>query len=292
MALTNATAHATDIYALAATRTQIISGSGESAIKIYSTTSDDYPLQQVLEKAHRLGCHHIATDEAGDRAVSVGFGGEVKIWSCTNGTWKEDGEIKEPSKKAGELWAVVLSLDGQYLAGTTYDGRINVWDLLAGNEKIREYETKGSFGMCIDLVGTIGVVRSDLRLLNLNSLLMENIPPAATSQETSTCFRPRPPECFTLFLAWSSLSEQSASPLVQSSSQLQVTLESFHSTMQHPVSKLPISRVTQLGSPASTGTTQASIFSAAVLMAKSKSGTSIAGHVLLRTAKVIKAFGA
>jgi superkiller protein 8 len=26
-----------------------------------------------------------------------------------------------------------------------------VWDTTAGNKKIREYETKGSFGMCIDL---------------------------------------------------------------------------------------------------------------------------------------------
>lgn len=60
--------------------------------------------------------------------------------------------------KAGEIWAIALSEDGRYLAGTTYDGRVNVWDtaMLAeggGNvEKIREYETKGSFGMSIDLV--------------------------------------------------------------------------------------------------------------------------------------------
>lgn len=53
--------------------------------------------------------------------------------------------------KAGEIWAVVLSEDGQFLASTTYDGRINVWDLVAGRKKIREYETKGSFGMCIDM---------------------------------------------------------------------------------------------------------------------------------------------
>jgi len=37
------------------------------------------------------------------------------------------------------------------LASTTYDGRINVWDLVADRRKIREYETKGSFGMCIDM---------------------------------------------------------------------------------------------------------------------------------------------
>lgn len=37
------------------------------------------------------------------------------------------------------------------MAATTYDGRINVWDLVDERKKIREYETKGSFGMCIDV---------------------------------------------------------------------------------------------------------------------------------------------
>ncbi len=59
--------------------------------------------------------------------------------------------------KAGEVWAIALSEDGHFLASTTYDGRINVWDLNAAGEKgikgkkIREYETKGSFGMCVDM---------------------------------------------------------------------------------------------------------------------------------------------
>ena len=52
---------------------------------------------------------------------------------------------------AGEIWAIALSEDGQFLASTSFDGRINVWDLLASRKKIRQYETKGSFGMCIDM---------------------------------------------------------------------------------------------------------------------------------------------
>ena len=58
--------------------------------------------------------------------------------------------------KAGEIWAIALSEDGQYLAATAFDGRINVWDNLADGTKIREFETKGSFGMSIDLVRDIG----------------------------------------------------------------------------------------------------------------------------------------
>ena len=58
--------------------------------------------------------------------------------------------------KPGEIWAIALSEDGQYLAATSSDGRINVWDNLANGAKIREFETKGSFGMSIDLVRICG----------------------------------------------------------------------------------------------------------------------------------------
>ncbi|RMZ88662.1 hypothetical protein DV736_g4111, partial [Chaetothyriales sp. CBS 134916] len=145
-----AVVHLTDIYSLALTPTAILSGSGDASIKIYSTTADGFPIAQVLKDAHRLGCHHISTSQTGDRAVSVGFGGEAKIWKFAESIWQQDGEIAA-AKSTGELWAVCLSVDGQYLAGTTHDGRVNVWDLLNSCEKIREYETKGSFGMCIDL---------------------------------------------------------------------------------------------------------------------------------------------
>ena len=50
------------------------------------------------------------------------------------------------------MWSIALSKDGQYLAATSFDGRINVWDNFANGAKIREFKTKGSFGMCIDLV--------------------------------------------------------------------------------------------------------------------------------------------
>jgi superkiller protein 8 len=50
-------------------------------------------------------------------------------------------------------WAIALSGDGQYLAGVSESGRVGVWDLNAGGAQIRDHETKGSFGTCIDLVG-------------------------------------------------------------------------------------------------------------------------------------------
>ena len=64
--------------------------------------------------------------------------------------------LEVDSNKPGEIWAIALSADGQYLAATSSDGRINVWDNLADGAKIREFETKGSFGMSIDIVRTRG----------------------------------------------------------------------------------------------------------------------------------------
>jgi superkiller protein 8 len=48
---------------------------------------------------------------------------------------------------------LALSADGRFLASTTIDGRINVWDISTPKmeKKVREYETKGSFGLCVDM---------------------------------------------------------------------------------------------------------------------------------------------
>ncbi|KAH8596485.1 WD40-repeat-containing domain protein [Bisporella sp. PMI_857] len=144
-------AHITDIFSLAVTATQILSASGASSIKVHSTKTSDFPLIQTLTNAHKLGCHHLATSLNGRILASAGFGGEVNIYSISeSGEWSLEGKIVD-GNKAGEIWAIALSEDGQYLAGTSYDGRINVWDLVGGRKKIREFETKGSFGMCIAL---------------------------------------------------------------------------------------------------------------------------------------------
>ena len=81
----------------------------------------------------------------------------VKLWvrlSCLQIIRTEDRSVDAwvDGNKPGEIWAIALSEDGQYLAATSSDGRINVWDNLADGAKIREFETKGSFGMSIDLV--------------------------------------------------------------------------------------------------------------------------------------------
>ena len=89
---------------------------------------------------------------SGTRAVSVGFSGDAKIWNYTEGMWVLQGEVEDVKTSKGDLWAVVLSVDGQYLGGTRADGRLHVWDVAGEVRRVREYEGKGSFGLCVDLV--------------------------------------------------------------------------------------------------------------------------------------------
>lgn len=63
--------------------------------------------------------------------------------------------------KAGEHWALAMSPEGKFLAATTHDGRVNVYDTtgIEGDVKaaqtITQFETKGSFGTCVDIVSSI-----------------------------------------------------------------------------------------------------------------------------------------
>ncbi|KAF2636064.1 WD40 repeat-like protein [Massarina eburnea CBS 473.64] len=146
-------AHPTDIFALAPTPTSLLSASGSSSILIHSTTAPDFPLVQTLSNVHTLGIHHLVTAKDARRAASAGFEGKVKIWSeGEDGVWKQDGEISDDGMKAGDVWAIALSADGSYLASSSINGKVHVWSLNeSGMPKIREYETKGSFGLSVAL---------------------------------------------------------------------------------------------------------------------------------------------
>ncbi|PGH17028.1 ribosomal protein L32 [Helicocarpus griseus UAMH5409] len=161
-------AHPVEIFSLAVTQTQLISSSGASSLKVHSTAPAapeagalaggavaDFPIAQSIEGAHKIGCHHLTVSKDGRRLVSVGFGGEVKVWAFVEGMWVEEkGKGIGETKSASEIWAVALSADGEYLAATALDGHVRVWHLQSnGGEvsQIRDLETKGSFGMCIDL---------------------------------------------------------------------------------------------------------------------------------------------
>lgn len=61
---------------------------------------------QTLEKAHALGVHHLVASAEGNRAVSVGFGGEVRVWGCEIDEQGEAGEWKGTGRVVGEFYFI------------------------------------------------------------------------------------------------------------------------------------------------------------------------------------------
>ncbi|KAL1975668.1 hypothetical protein VTN31DRAFT_4060 [Thermomyces dupontii] len=153
-------AHPVDIFSLAVTPSQILSASGSSAIKVHDTTNSEFLLAQTLAGAHKAGCHHITTSEDGRRAASVGFCGELKFWTCNDGTWTEDTALSEKIGQP-EVWAITLSEDGRYLVGTTDNGHVKVWDLDGDAALVQDFETKGNvFGTCVHVSADAKLIAS------------------------------------------------------------------------------------------------------------------------------------
>lgn len=91
------------------------------------------------------------------------------------------------NKKEGDVWAIALSADGNYLASSSINGKINVWSLSEeGMPKIREYETKGSFGLCVDLVRTLSSKTSFRKLMHAFRAQMGVLLLADTKMDPST----------------------------------------------------------------------------------------------------------
>lgn len=74
---------------------------------------------------------------------------------------------------------MALSSEGNFLAATTQDGRVNVYDTTKINEDVKaaqtlaQFETKGSFGTCVDIVRYIWVQK------NFTNILTHYSPPMA-----------------------------------------------------------------------------------------------------------------
>ncbi|KAK7948724.1 WD40/YVTN repeat-like-containing domain protein [Apiospora aurea] len=152
-------AHIANIFAIAATKTAVLSASGSSCINVHATNKEAYPLVQSISNAHKLGCHHLAVSRDGKVAASIGFAGELKTWKVSDtgsGDWEPYVDVANGGETNGEAWALALSEDGSVLATTTHSGRVNVWLLRDGSSQLAQQFEPGSvvtsaFGMSIDI---------------------------------------------------------------------------------------------------------------------------------------------
>lgn len=142
-------AHAGDIFGLAITPSYTITVASDSNVKLWDIGSPEHPLVHEFSGAHPLGAHHVAVNTAaGTRAASVGFGGEIILWDLEK--LEQQYKIKGQPGVEG-TWAVALSPSGERMAVSTCDGKIILWDTSRPQEVLKTYETKGSFGLCVDI---------------------------------------------------------------------------------------------------------------------------------------------
>ncbi|KAJ8103001.1 WD40-repeat-containing domain protein [Lipomyces tetrasporus] len=139
-------AHPADIFSVETTPEYAITSSGNSILKLWNAVSNDHELVLTIKTTHKLGIHHVCANKESGLVAAVGFDGEISVWSLQDGSCR--GVISDPKTAH---WAARFSADGEFLAATSLNGEINVWNTAAGEfEKCGELETKGSSGLAID----------------------------------------------------------------------------------------------------------------------------------------------
>lgn len=139
-------AHKSDVFGLDVTSKYVLSVSGESAVKVWDAKDPEHPKVHQFDGAHRLGIHHVAVCSNGNTAATAGYEGGLKLWDLEG--MQKKGQIERPAD--GDIWAVSLNTTGDLVSSTTHDGRIIIRDVRNLRDKVGEYTTKRSFGLCID----------------------------------------------------------------------------------------------------------------------------------------------
>src|SRR5262249_11891359 len=97
----------------------IVSVSADKEITVWN--SSDYTKRYIL-KGHKDAGISIAMSSDGNRLASTDMGGTMKIWDLTTGQ-----ELGSVQAHIGLIWSVCFADDGQYIATSGNDKKINVW---------------------------------------------------------------------------------------------------------------------------------------------------------------------
>lgn len=185
--------------------------------------------------------------------------------------------------KPGEIWAIAISADGQYLASSSINGKINVWSLNKsdGMPRIREYETKGSFGLCVDLVW-LDTLNPQF-ILTMRRVAMAASPRLVTRTAPYTYSTTRPVDSHTLSLVLYIPFAVYRFRLPRNCSLPEEMLALLRCTMSIRVSRSPTSQAMEAGCSALTGATPASIYCPVPTTPKQKCGASRPGRASQHT---------
>lgn len=150
----NSDAHNSDIFTVTTCEPYTITGSGDGNITLWDNGEVDPKPLHLLR--YKLGIHHVATDELGSILAAVSFDAKLHLYDLKQ--LKPCEELLPIIKESNDCWAVALSNDGKFLAVSTIQGLVNLWDLTTGT-KLHSFGTnRKGFGLSVALSSDASIV--------------------------------------------------------------------------------------------------------------------------------------
>uniref|UniRef100_A0A1X7T8U2 Uncharacterized protein n=1 Tax=Amphimedon queenslandica TaxID=400682 RepID=A0A1X7T8U2_AMPQE len=103
----------------------LVTGSVDNTTKIWSWSDglSMLDLRATLE-GHQLGVVSVATDPTAKILASSGLDGNIRLWDLESGSF-----IKSIDRGPMDVWTVVFTPDGRYLATGSHGGKINLYEI-------------------------------------------------------------------------------------------------------------------------------------------------------------------
>jgi WD40 repeat protein len=114
----------------------IISGWSDGKIRAFLPQSGK--LLYVINDAHNHGCTSITATSDGQRIISGGAEGEVRIWKITKQTQTMEASLKE---HRGRVWSIEISKDNSQAVSASSDGSCIIWDLKTHTRSLCLFES-------------------------------------------------------------------------------------------------------------------------------------------------------
>lgn len=102
----------------------IISGWSDGKIRAFLPQSGK--LLYVINDAHNHGCTSVTATTDGNRIISGGAEGEIRIWRISKQTQVMEASLKEHRSR---VWSIQINKENSQAVSASGDGSCIIWDL-------------------------------------------------------------------------------------------------------------------------------------------------------------------
>lgn len=135
-------AHSDNIWNLSWTASgKLLSGSLDGTVKLWSLNDDKTQMKcQTTAKKYNKGVISMTTVQNGSLTLVCYQDSTIKIYSTENLV-----EVSSIHPGLLEAWGICLSPADDFIASGTHKGKVNIWSIQEGHEKVAQLETHNQF---------------------------------------------------------------------------------------------------------------------------------------------------